>query len=199
MSVYTVISFYRGRCVDLTSATSCIHIYLKADKNARLRVGTAGKERVALNKELAEIMECTCLRMRRASRRMTQIYDHKLGSAGLTINQFGLLAQLYGVNLGRSAGLAVGALAERLGTDPTTLNRTLKPLEARGLVSDSSDPDDGRARIVRITDKGQRELLKAVPLWRQAQAQVEKALGSKSMRDLNKLLDFSSGRLPQQA
>jgi DNA-binding MarR family transcriptional regulator len=152
-----------------------------------------------VNKEIAEIMGCGCLRMRRVSRQMTQIYDHKLVLTGLTVNQFGLLAQLYGVGLQRPAGLAVGALAERLGTDPTTLNRTLKPLKARGLVRDSSDPEDGRVRMLRISDKGQRELLKAMAPWRQAQAQVEAALGAKLMRDLNELLDLSSDKLARPA
>jgi DNA-binding MarR family transcriptional regulator len=152
-----------------------------------------------LDTALAEIMGCACLRMRRASRQLTQIYDHGLAQSGLTINQFGLLAQLYGVNLARSTGFPVGVLAERLGTDPTTLNRTLKPLKTRGLVRDSSDPDDARVRIVRITDKGQRELLKAMPLWRQAQAHVEKALGTKSLLALNELLDLSTAKLARSA
>jgi DNA-binding MarR family transcriptional regulator len=55
---------------------------------------------------------------------------------------------------------------ERLGVDPTTLNRILKPLAARGLVKNLTDPVDGRLRIVRIAEEGKREFLKAMPLWR---------------------------------
>jgi DNA-binding MarR family transcriptional regulator len=147
-----------------------------------------------MEKDLREIIGCTCLRMRRATRRITQIYDHALEPIGITVNQFGLLAHLYGASLSGS-GLSIGALAERLGTDPTTLNRTLKPLQERGAVKDAIDPDDARVRLVLITDKGQRELAKAIPLWRQAQEQVESALGSKPMRDLNGLLDLSVAKL----
>lgn len=142
-----------------------------------------------MDKNLREVMDCTCLRIRRTSRRMTQVYEQALAGIDLTINQFGLLANLYGVDLVRSTGLPIGVLSERLGTDPTTLNRTLKPLAAKGLVRNSTDPADRRVRVVRITEKGKYELLKAIPLWRQAQRHVESALGQKTASALNELLD----------
>jgi len=121
--------------------------------------------------------------------------DARSDATGLTINQFGLLANLYGVDLVGSAGLSIGALSERLGADPTTLNRTLKPLAGKGLVKDLTDRADGRVRIVRITEKGKRKFLKVVPLWRQAQERVDSALGTKTMAALNDLLDLCSNAL----
>jgi DNA-binding MarR family transcriptional regulator len=152
-----------------------------------------------LDKNLREMMGCTCLRIRRTSRRITQVYDHALAEAGFTVNQFILLGNLYGAELRRGDGLSVGALADRLGTDPTTLNRTLKPLKARDLLKDAPDPDDKRVRIVRITPKGKRELVDAIPFWRKAQAQVKRALGAKATLALNELLDRSNDRLAQMA
>jgi len=148
-----------------------------------------------MDKNLQEVMGCTCLRIRRTSRHITKIYDQALEAVGLTINQFGVLANLYGVELVRGDGLPIGALSERLGADPTTLNRTLKPLLARGFVKDLTDSVDRRVRLVRIAAKGKREFLKAVPLWRQAQARVEGALGEKTTAALNDLLDLSSHAL----
>jgi DNA-binding MarR family transcriptional regulator len=145
--------------------------------------------------EIQEVMGCTCLRLRRATRRISQIYDQALAPADLTVNQFGLLSHLYGASLAGSAGFSIGALAERLGADPTTLNRTLKPLRERGLARDCLDPGDARVRRIQLTDKGRREIAKALPLWRQAQAQLEKALGVKPIKALNELLDFSAARL----
>jgi DNA-binding MarR family transcriptional regulator len=150
---------------------------------------------MAVNVDVHEIAGCTCLRLRRASRKLTQIYDRLLASAGLTVNQFGLLAHLYGAELGHSPGLSMGSIAERLGLDPTTLNRNLKPLHLQGLVRDAIDPADRRIRIVRITDKGRRTLEKAVPLWRQAQAQVKRAVGDEAIDALNALLDQSTFKL----
>ena len=145
--------------------------------------------------DVQEIAGCTCLRLRRASRKLTRIYDRLLGAAGLTVNQFGLLAQLYGADVGRSTGLSMGIIAERLGLDPTTLNRNLKPLQLQGLVKDTIDAADRRVRIIRITEKGRRTLERAMPFWRQAQAQVERALGDEAMGALNGLLDQSTIKL----
>jgi DNA-binding MarR family transcriptional regulator len=154
-----------------------------------------GASMEATETDFREVIECICLRMRRAARRVTQIYDHALEPIGITVNQFGLLAQLAGVRMGGSDGLSIGILAERLGTDPTTLNRTLKPLEERGLVRSAFDPADARLRLLEITQKGQRELGKAMPLWHQAQDQLQAALGIKSLQALGELLDLSVTKL----
>jgi DNA-binding MarR family transcriptional regulator len=148
-----------------------------------------------MENDFRRIMGCTCMRMRRATRRVTQLYDHALEPAGLTVSQFGLLAYLHGADLARSSDLSIGTVAEWLGMDPTTLNRNLKPLAAKGLVRNAIDPADGRIRIVQITDKGRRALLKAVPLWRGAQALVDTALGAAATTSLNDLLDLSAARL----
>ena len=149
--------------------------------------------------ELREIMGCTCLRIRRTARGLTQLYDRALEKAGLTVNQFGLLAHLQGANLMQPHGPSIGMIAEWLGMDPTTLNRNLKPLEKNGLVRSAPDAADGRVRIVRITEKGERMLRDAIPLWRAAQAQVEKALGVDLTAELNRLLDRSSAKLRASA
>jgi DNA-binding MarR family transcriptional regulator len=150
------------------------------------------KETSAMDDELRKIMGCTCMRMRRATRRVTQLYDQVLEPAGLTANQFGLLAYLQGARTARSDASSIGTIAEWLGMDPSTLNRNLKPLEAKGLVRNARDPADGRVRIVQITDVGQRVFLRAVPLWRGAQAQVDNALGPAATATLNQLLDISA-------
>jgi DNA-binding MarR family transcriptional regulator len=155
----------------------------------------AEKQRgVVMENDLQKIVGCTCLRMRRATRRVTQLYDHALEPAGLTVNQFGLLGYLYGTSLAR-AKPSIGTIAEWLGMDPTTLNRNLKPLLAKGLVKNVSDPADGRVRVVQITDKGACTLREALPRWRNAQADVEKAIGAESVAGLNTLLDLSSSKL----
>ena len=148
-----------------------------------------------MDRNLQEVMECTCLRMRRAARQFTQIYDRALEPAGLTVMQFGLLANLFGASFRRSDVSSIGAIAERLGMDPTTLNRNLKPLKARGLVKDQTDPSDGRLRIVQITGKGRHELNNAMVLWRQAHTKVEQTLGRKQRLALNDMLDQSMAKL----
>ena len=148
-----------------------------------------------MDDELRKIMGCTCMRMRRATRRVTQLYDHALEPSGLTVSQFGLLAYLLGASGAPSNASSIGTIAEWLGMDPTTLNRNLKPLAAKGLVRNVPDSADGRVRVVRITEKGRRALLKAVPFWQSAQTRVDKTLGPQVTAELNELLDNSASSL----
>jgi DNA-binding MarR family transcriptional regulator len=127
---------------------------------------------------------CTCLRLRKAARRITQIYDGYVEPFGLTITQFGLLAHLRVLD-----GIAVGALAEKLVMDPTTLTRNLRPLERKGLVVLAPDPADRRARSLHLTEKGRNLLREARPAWARAQRHVEEVFGTGSTGALNAALD----------
>jgi DNA-binding MarR family transcriptional regulator len=149
-----------------------------------------------MSKSLAaqEIANCTCLRLRKAARRTTQIYDQTLEPSGLTLAQFSLLAHLYA-----REELSVGDLADALVTDPTTLTRNLKPLTERGLVRIVPDETDRRRRIVTLTPAGQSALPIAYPLWRKAQAHVARLLGESETARLNKSLDRSIAKLTHEA
>jgi len=149
--------------------------------------------------DLREVSACTCLAARRIARALTQAYDQALEPAALTVNQFGLLAKLHGASQGGRAGVRIGALAARLGMHPTTLNRDLKPLRAQGLVSDSIDASDRRARAIVITAKGRSRLRKAVPYWRRAQTRLDGALGTELARALNDALGKAAARLSPDA
>jgi len=145
--------------------------------------------------DIREVSHCTCLRARRTTRQLTQIYDRALEPAGLTVNQFGLLAKLYGAALFGKKSLSIGALADLLGMHPTTLNRDLKPLAAQDLVAEAAHPADRRVRAVAITGKGRAKLRRAATFWRQAQRQIDAALGAEAMAALNELLDLTSAKL----
>ena len=148
--------------------------------------------------DIREVLGCTCMRLRRANRTITQIYDQHLAPAGLTSSQLGLLARLHGASLQGKAALPIGTLAELHGMDPTTLTRNLKLLLAAKLVRDGRDDTDRRIRTVALTDAGRKRLISAVPAWRKAQRRVETALGIESMLALNGLLDLSNAKLPEE-
>ncbi len=137
-----------------------------------------------------EIARCICLRLRKTTRRVTQIYDQTLEPAGVTIAQFSLLVQLI-----EGRGLSIGTLAEALVTDPTTLTRNLKPLLERGLLRVFEDLGDRRRRLIYLTDAGRAVVPIAYPLWRKAQARVAALLGRSETARLNKALDHSLERL----
>ncbi len=133
---------------------------------------------------------CTAARVRKASRRVSQIYDRELEPYGLTVTQFGLLAQLRA-----GPGVTIGALAERMVMDATTLSRNLRPLERRSLVLAESDRDDGRVRKLKLTAQGHAALDRALVGWRAAQDHIAAALGAKEMQALNTALDNALDRL----
>ena len=133
---------------------------------------------------------CTCLRLRKASRCVSQIYDQHLQRHGLTITQYGLLA-----HLSRLDGISIGTLAEKLIMDPTTLTRNLRPLEREGLVVLTADPRDRRSRRLHLTDHGRTTFAQAKPAWFQAQRQIEDALGAADATALHAALDHMLERL----
>jgi len=147
------------------------------------------------NIDMREVQGCTCTRLRSTTRSVTQLYDHLLGPAGITVGQFGILARLYGAGLRGRTALSIGALADQLGMDPTNLTRNLKPLIAAGLVQDGRDANDRRVRTVSLAAIGRNRLTEAMPLWREAQRRIEAALGVEAMLALNGLLDLSSVKL----
>jgi DNA-binding MarR family transcriptional regulator len=145
---------------------------------------------MASEAELPNRFDCTCGRLRKLTRRVTQIYDHALESKGLTIAQFGLLAPLHA-----GGEMTISALAERMVTDPTTLTRNLAPLQRDGLVKIAPSREDRRRKIVSLTTRGRTTLREALPAWQQAQRQVAEALGDVGLAKLVASLDDSLNRL----
>lgn len=145
--------------------------------------------------ELNELSDCTCLRLRMVTRRVTQIYDQILATAGVTASQFGLLVHLYDAAGDNGAGIPLGVLAERLSMDHTTLNRNLKPLENQALLASQADANDRRVRLIHLTEAGVAILLKALPFWHQARDQVRQEIGMETTTALNSLLALSTKKL----
>ena len=76
----------------------------------------------------------------------------------MTVTQFGVL----GISRPYD-GIGIGALAEKLIMDPTTLTRNLRPLEQRALRA-GARPHDRRSRSLHLTDRA-RCLRAAKPAW----------------------------------
>lgn len=127
---------------------------------------------------------CICLDLRKAARRVSQIYDHCLEPYGLTVTQYSLLGHVKALD-----GIGIGALAEALVMDPTTLTRNIKPLELRKLLVLVPDIHDRRNRRLHLTDTGRATLTKARPGWEAAQQQIAAALGDKDGHHLSQTID----------
>jgi DNA-binding MarR family transcriptional regulator len=136
----------------------------------------------------AAVAACAGWNSRLAARRITQFLDQRVASSGLTIHQFGLMAQV-----AAAGNDTLGALAERAGIDQSTLSRNLRGLEAAGLVEIAVADKDLRRRAVWLTEHGARRLETAIPLWRQAHAELAKRLDPKLARRLSEAAQALAG------
>ncbi|WP_293889711.1 MarR family transcriptional regulator [Flavobacterium sp.] len=66
------------------------------------------------------------------------------------------------LSIDREDGTPSTAISTRMGMEPTSLTRTLKTLEEKGLIFRKKNPDDGRGVLIYLTDLGKekRELSK---------------------------------------
>lgn|SRR5690242_1270371 len=115
---------------------------------------------------------CLCLHVQRAARALARRFDEALRPVGLTNGQFSLL-----MSLNREKPARMASVASLLAMDRTTLTAALKPLRRRRLVSVGADPHDRRGRLMSLTAKGRRALIRAVPVWKKTHVAVEALLG----------------------
>lgn len=94
--------------------------------------------------------EQLCFALYGASLAVGRAYKPLLDSLGITYPQYLVLAALW-----EEDGLPVGAIADRLLLDPSTITPLLKRLEAAGFLTRGRNPDNERQVIVRLTAAGQ--------------------------------------------
>lgn len=58
------------------------------------------------------------------------------------------------LNIDREKGTPSTTLAPQMGMEPTSLSRTLKSMEEKGLILRRPNPDDGRGVLIHLTDFG---------------------------------------------
>ena len=125
--------------------------------------------------------DCYCVLLRKASRRVTSLYDEALAPVGINIAQFSLLRRIR-----RMQPVSLTDLGERLELDRSTIGRNTKVLERMGLVTTVRGADQ-REALLRLTDEGQAAVDKGAPLWEEAQRRIEERIGEAS-RELEALL-----------
>lgn len=120
---------------------------------------------------------CLCLHAQRAARALARRFDEALRPFGLTNGQFSLL-----MSLNRPEPPPMGAVAQLLAMDRTTLTAALKPLERRGLVETLTGERDRRSRLLRLTPAGGARLAAALPVWRALHGALEVGLDADALR-----------------
>jgi len=127
--------------------------------------------------------QCSCFNLRRATRAVTQYYDHCLEPAGIRATQFTLLISMASVS-----ARTLTEMANSLVMDRTTLTRNLKPLEKLGLI-ETIDARDRRSKAYRLTEHGKETLVKGLPLWQEAQSKLKLGLEEERFKHLLAELD----------
>lgn len=121
--------------------------------------------RVSFDDAAALERACIGLKVQRMARAVGRQFDAAFRAIGISGWQFTLL-----MSLNRETPPTIGALAERLGMDRTTVTNNLKPLERRRLIAIETDAADKRARRVALTEAGRDILARAYPVWKSVQS-----------------------------
>jgi DNA-binding MarR family transcriptional regulator len=132
---------------------------------------------------LLNVQNCVGMRMRRASRALSDFYNAVMEPSGLHANQLSLLIPPY-----LKPGMTINALADFVALDRTTLARNLKLLQERRLITLRRGADQ-RTRVIQVTELGRQTVLEALPLWEKAQQQVLTSLGEKQLDQLLESLE----------
>jgi DNA-binding MarR family transcriptional regulator len=133
---------------------------------------------------------CYATSFRKASRRLTQLYDDALAPAGLRSTQYVILGELAA---GGPAPVTINELARALVLDRSGLGHSLRPLQRDGLIRLEKGTDDRRSTHVVLTGKGRQRYNRAVPLWQQAQDRVVAVIGQPAAHQLrSRLIDIAA-------
>jgi DNA-binding MarR family transcriptional regulator len=127
----------------------------------------------------AAIDACAGWNARLAARRITAFLNRRMQDSGLSLAQFGLIAQI-----AAARDDTLSELAERTGLDQSTLSRNLQVLEAAGLIETAAGEKDARRRAVWLTEKGAQSLEAGLVDWKRAHGQLAERLDPEVARRL---------------
>ena len=98
---------------------------------------------------LVPLDEQLCFSLYGASMAVGRAYKPLLDALGITYPQYLVLASLW-----EEDGRSIGAIADRLSLEPSTVTPLVKRLAAAGLVLRTRNQRDERQVLVRLTDEG---------------------------------------------
>ena len=121
----------------------------------------------------------TCLgyRTRKLARAVTRLYNDRLRPLGLNLTEMNLLAAI-----AAQGSVQPARLGRAMALEKSTLSRNSSRLVERGWVEVRDHPD-GRGVLLTLTARGNEMLLRAVPVWKQAQQQAQ-SLVAEALPDL---------------
>jgi DNA-binding MarR family transcriptional regulator len=134
-------------------------------------------------------LACTHTSLRRAARRLGQLYDDALAPVGLTSPQALLLSQIETLTAADGEGPTLQVLATRLAIQISALTHALRPLVRDGLVEVRPDLRDRRSKHAVLTAPGMLRLQAMYKRWNAANCRFEAVLGSEAAATLRAIAD----------
>jgi DNA-binding MarR family transcriptional regulator len=128
---------------------------------------------------------CIATAMRKASRRLTQLYDDALEQCGLRSTQLAILTEL---NRRSKEPPTMAELADALVMDRSALGHNLGPLEREGFIARIEGEEDRRRRHVTLTSQGEAKFREAMKLWQIAQDRFLEVFGTAQAEELRTTL-----------
>lgn len=87
-----------------------------------------------------------------------------------------------------SEGVRGAELAKKLGVSKQAVSQLVTELEEWGVVEQVADPNDGRAKLVRFTPKGERSLLQGLSVLSELERELCDKIGKRRMQELHTAL-----------
>jgi DNA-binding MarR family transcriptional regulator len=128
---------------------------------------------------------CNNTALKKASRKLSQVYDDTVAPSGLKSTQ---LSVLFEIDRWNETPPTMKDLAAGLVMDRSTLGQNLRPLERDGLLALEDHPSDGRSKHVVLTRAGKKKVAEGAVLWSQAQERFEKIFGAREAEALRIVL-----------
>ena len=85
-------------------------------------------------------------------------------------------------------GVRITELARRLDISKQAVSQTIAELELMDVVETIPDPSDGRARLVRFTDKGRQAIFQGLSVLKGIEGEIEKSIGKSKFEALHEAL-----------
>lgn len=125
---------------------------------------------------------CYCIVLRKASRRLTSLYDEALAPFGINLAQYSMLK-----NVARKAPVSLTELGRLLDLDRSTVGRNARVMVRMGLLAMAAG-EDQREQALSPTEEGRDVLARAMPVWERVQEDIEAKLGPQKAEQLQSLL-----------
>ncbi len=145
------------------------------------------RRRPQANPALQRVLDtCPGYNLGKAYKNVTRLFEEEFRESEITLPQFAVL-----VNTELTDSATASQVAERLGSDLSTVSRTMEIVVRRGLVSQERG-QDRRVRVYRLTAEGRRVLNTAMEQWKRAKRRVVADLDSQDWHTtLNTLHDLA--------